>query len=266
MKLAICGASGRMGIAIMNAALEKGHKITAAFDGPGSPFLGRDISELVRHEPSDVEIAEISSDALKKADLVIDFSSPRGTEALLEKAASLNKPVVTGTTGFSDDEKQIITDYSEKIPVLLSYNMSVGVNILFKLTELASRALRDFDVEIFEAHHKNKVDAPSGTAVKLLEIIKENSDKLKKADEKHGRKGIIGERTENEIGVHSLRGGGIVGEHTVFFAGDGERVELTHRAADRSIFARGAVLAAEFLSDKPAGLYSMFDVLGLNNG
>jgi len=182
---------------------------------------------------------------------------------LLEEACAAGKPLVIGTTGFSDDQKKSIENASRQIPVLFSPNMSVGVNLLFKLTETAARALNtEYDVEIFEAHHRFKKDAPSGTARRLLEIVRENMGGLEKAKEVPGRDGIVGERSKNEIGILAMRGGDIVGEHTVFFTTFGERIELTHRATSREILSSGAVTAMEFLAGRPAGLYTMYDVLG----
>ncbi len=183
---------------------------------------------------------------------------------VIEAAIKTNNALVIGTTGFNENEKMIIHEAAKKIPVLFAPNMSIGVNLLFKLTEIAAKSLPDgYDVEVFEAHHRFKKDSPSGTARRLIEILKKNILRLNKADEVHGREGIIGERKDNELGVQVLRGGDIVGEHTVFLVGKGERIELTHRAANRDNFAEGAVLGLEFIAGKEPGLYSMNDVLNL---
>lgn len=264
-RIGICGISGRMGRVILRILLERGHTITAAFEAEASPFVGKDISILFHgKEDAGVAIAVMNENDLKNVDAVIDFSVPGATLSLIDLAKKGKIPVVIGTTGFSQDERKRIEEASKDLPVLLSPNMSVGVNLLFKLTEIASKALQeDYDVEVFEAHHRFKKDAPSGTAKKLLEIIKIAVPGLSDAHEISGREGIIGERGDREIGVMAMRGGDIVGEHTVYFIGMEERIELTHRAASRDTFARGAVRGMEFVIDKKPGLYTMFDVLGI---
>jgi len=264
MKIGICGAGGRMGAAILNIMIEKGHVPAAAFDGPGSRFLSKSTADIVAAGDQHCPISLINSDDIKKTEGIIDFSSPAATFELIKVMAPLGIPLVIGTTGFTDRELEDLQKASTEMPLLFSPNMSLAVNLLFKLTEMASSSLNmDYDVEIFEAHHKFKKDAPSGTARKLIEVIKMNMPGLANAREVHGRDGIVGERGECEIGVHAMRGGSIVGEHTVFFTSADERIELTHRAASRDTFARGAVTAMEFMKGKPAGFYNMFDVLGL---
>jgi len=264
MNLGICGISGRMGNAIFKVANDRGHQLVAAFDSNSSPLYGKEVTTILANSNSSAVVNEINSSDIKKTDGIIDFSSVEATLALLNSLKENNRPLVIGTTGFSDEEKKKIEEASKIMPIVFSPNMSVGVNLLFKLTAIASSVLNeDFDVELFEAHHRFKKDAPSGTAKKLLEVIKENSNHLTTAEEKNGRSGFTGERTDDEIGVMVMRGGDTVGDHTVFFSGMGERIELTHRATSRETFARGAVLALEFLQDKKTGLYSMFDVLGL---
>ncbi|HOT46936.1 MAG TPA: 4-hydroxy-tetrahydrodipicolinate reductase [Spirochaetota bacterium] len=264
MKIGICGICGRMGVSVLKIMLERRHVLAAAFDHEGAPRFGDDAGRLVGGEGLNVTITAINRDDVRKADGIIDFSAPAASMRLIEEALSAGKPLVIGTTGLSDDQKKEIEKASRRIPVLFSPNMSVGVNLLFKLTETAARALNtDYDVEIFEAHHRFKKDAPSGTARRLLEIVRENMGGLEDAKEVPGRDGIVGERTKNEIGILAMRGGDIVGEHTVFFTTFGERIELTHRATSREILSSGAVTAMEFLAGKPAGLYTMYDVLGL---
>ncbi|HPC42268.1 MAG TPA: 4-hydroxy-tetrahydrodipicolinate reductase [Spirochaetota bacterium] len=264
MKIGICGICGRMGVSVLKIMLERRHVLAAAFDHVGAPRFGDDAGRLVGGEGLNVTITAINRDDVRKADGIIDFSAPAASMRLIEEALSAGKPLVIGTTGLSDDQKKEIEKASRRIPVLFSPNMSVGVNLLFKLTETAARALNtDYDVEIFEAHHRFKKDAPSGTARRLLEIVRENMGGLEDAKEVPGRDGIVGERTKNEIGILAMRGGDIVGEHTVFFTTFGERIELTHRATSREILSSGAVTAMEFLAGKPAGLYTMYDVLGL---
>ncbi len=264
MKIGVCGAGGRMGAAILNIMFEKGHIPAAAFDAPGSPFISKSTADIVKTGSDHCTISSINSGDIKKTEGIIDFSSPSATFELIEIMAPLGIPLVIGTTGFTDQEFENLQKASSEMPVLFSPNMSLAVNLLFKLTEIASSSLNmDYDVEIFEAHHKFKKDAPSGTARKLIEVVKKNMPGLANAKEVHGREGIVGERGDCEIGVHAMRGGSIVGEHTVFFTSADERIELTHRAATRDTFARGAVTAMEFLKNKPAGFYNMFDVLGL---
>ncbi|HNW29902.1 MAG TPA: 4-hydroxy-tetrahydrodipicolinate reductase [Spirochaetota bacterium] len=263
MRIGICGICGRMGVSVLKIMLERRHVLAAAFDHEGAPRFGGDAGMLVGSEGLNVTITAINQDDILKADGIIDFSAPAASMRLLEEACAAGKPLVIGTTGFSDDQKKSIENASRQIPVLFSPNMSVGVNLLFKLTETAARALNtEYDVEIFEAHHRFKKDAPSGTARRLLEIVRENMGGLEKAKEVPGRDGIVGERSKNEIGILAMRGGDIVGEHTVFFTTFGERIELTHRATSREILSSGAVTAMEFLAGRPAGLYTMYDVLG----
>jgi len=264
MKLGICGICGRMGIAILEVALERGHELSAAFDAVESPCAGKDVNTLIHGNPLGINVEPINEKQMKESDCIIDFSTPRATMQLLDAAVKAGTPLVIGTTGFTDTEKKKIEDAAKKIPVVFAPNMAVGVNMLFKLTEVASKALGpEFNVEIVESHHRFKKDAPSGTAKRLVEIVKDNMEGMADAKEVTGRSGITGERSDKEIGVMALRAGDIVGEHTVYFAGVGERLELTIRSTSRENYARGAVLAAEFSGDKPARLFSMFDVLGL---
>lgn len=264
MKLGICGICGRMGASVFTALRERGHVLAAGFDQEGAPQFGRDAGTVIHADPVKVIIGAIDGKSVSACDALIDFSTPAATQKLLEAAVASGKPIVIGTTGFSDDGKKKIEEASRSIPILFSPNMSLGVNLLFKLTEIAAAALtKDYDVEIFEAHHRFKKDAPSGTAKRLLEIVKSSMKGLSGAKEIFGREGMVGERTDNEVAVLAMRGGDIVGEHTVFFTGIGDRIELTHRASSRDVLAKGAVAAAEFLSGKPAGMYSMYDVLGL---
>lgn len=266
--IAVNGAAGKMGIAIMNVLVSRGHSIAAAFEHKNSPQIGKRIDAylqgLAEHQQGEGTVFEVlSRDRLAASDGVIDFSAPEATLSLIDEAVQTGKPVVIGTTGLGEAQINAIKKASEIIPVIVSPNMAVGVNLLFKLTEIAAKTLKDrYDIEIFEAHHRHKKDAPSGTAKKLLEIVKSSASELIDFRSVDGRSGIIGERSKDEIGMMVLRGGDIVGEHTVFFIGEGERLELTHRATSRNNFAMGAVLALEFLLHQPPGMYSMFDVLG----
>jgi 4-hydroxy-tetrahydrodipicolinate reductase len=257
MKLAVTGAGGRMGHALIEAIqADGGLELSAALDAPGSPALGQDVGG-----------AKISADvaaAVSVCDVLIDFTRPEGTLAHLAACAKQGRSMVIGTTGFSAAQSASISEAAKRIPIVLSPNFAVGVNVLFKLAETAARALGDgYDVEIVEAHHRHKIDAPSGTALKLGEIIAKALERDLKKVALHGREGETGERPAKAIGFHALRGGDIVGEHTAFFAGVGERLELTVRSQSRMTYAHGAVRAAKWLRRKPAGLYDMFDVLGL---
>lgn len=240
LQIALIGARGRMGQAITSAAPEGGAAIVASLD------LGDDLAA-----------------GIQKADAVIDFSSHKVTAEVVRLAVAQNKPLVIGTTGHSAEEKARLTAALSQIPCVWSGNYSVGVNLLFALTRRASQVLgADYDAEVVEMHHRFKKDAPSGTAARLLEIILEER-KLGADALRHGRNGITGERQPTEVGIHSLRGGDVVGDHTVMFAALGERIELTHKASDRGIFARGAVRAARWVISRAPGLYDMQDVLGL---
>lgn len=240
LKILLIGARGRMGRAIAAVAPELGVAIGAAIDvgeDPAAPVAG--------------------------CDAIVDFSSPLATRSILELAAARGKPVVIGTTGHDGGEKPALLALAARVPCVWAGNFSVGVNLLFALTRRAARTLgADYDAEIIEMHHRFKKDAPSGTAARLLEIILEER-RLGAGAARHGRAGITGERKSAEVGVHSLRGGDVVGDHTVVFAALGERLELAHKAGDRAIFARGALRAAQWVVAQKPGVYDMQDVLGL---
>jgi 4-hydroxy-tetrahydrodipicolinate reductase len=238
--IALVGARGRMGQAIMEAATAAGLTVAVGLD------VGDDLAA-----------------GLESGDVIIDFSSHHATSAVVAQAVRRRKPLVIGTTGHKADEKARLIAEASGIPLVWSGNYSVGVNLLFALTRRAAGVLgSDYDAEVVEMHHRFKKDAPSGTAARLLEIILEER-KLTADALRHGREGIVGGRTSTEVGIHALRGGDVVGDHTVMFAALGERIELTHKASDRGIFARGALRAAQWVADRPAGLYDMQDVLGL---
>ena len=239
-RIAINGAKGRMGRALIDAAREMNLSVVATLD------VGDDLAAGIRD-----------------ADVVVDFSSHHATEAVLQAVAAQKKAVVIGTTGHSAEQKAKLLAAAAGVPCVWSGNYSVGVNLLFALTRRAASVLgSDYDAEVIEMHHRFKKDAPSGTASRLLEIILEER-KLTADALRHGRQGITGERTPTEVGIHALRGGDVVGDHTVMFAALGERIELTHKASDRGIFARGALRAAQWVVSRPAGVYDMQDVLGL---
>ena len=240
LSIHINGSRGRMGRAVADAVREAGLAIAAETD------VGDDLRA-----------------AMGKADAIIDFSAPGGTEALLQHAVALRKPIVIGTTGHEPAERRRLLQLAAGVPCVWAGNFSVGVNLLFALTRRAAAVLgSDYDTEVVEMHHRFKKDAPSGTAARLLEIILEER-RLGAEALRHGREGLTGERKPTEVGVHALRGGDVVGDHTVMFAALGERVELTHKASDRGIFARGAVRAAQWVVGRPPGVYDMQDVLAL---
>jgi 4-hydroxy-tetrahydrodipicolinate reductase len=210
-----------------------------------------------------VDLGDDLTAGLDACDVIVDFSVPSATRPLLELAAGWGKPVVIGTTGHDPAEKKLLLDLASKVPCVWAGNFSEGVNLLFALVRRAARTLgTDFDAEVVEMHHRFKLDAPSGTAARLLEIILEER-KLGAESLRHGRSGMTGKRPQSEVGVHSLRGGDVVGDHTVIFAALGERLELTHKASDRAIFARGALRAVQWVVRQPPGVYDMQDVLGL---
>jgi 4-hydroxy-tetrahydrodipicolinate reductase len=248
MKIAVAGAGGRMGRTLIDAVLaDKALTLVAAFDIGGSAAIGQQVG--------DIKVGADAAALIGRADVLIDFTRPEGTLEHLKHA----KAAVIGTTGFSAAQKKSIEEAARRIPIVMAANFAVGVNAAYVLAEMAAKMLGDYDVEIIEAHHKHKVDAPSGTALRLGEII---AAAQKKSDFAFGRKGDTGERPAGQIAYHSIRGGDIVGEHTVLFAGAGERVEVTVRSQSRLTYAHGALRAAKFLEGKKPGLYGMADVLG----
>jgi 4-hydroxy-tetrahydrodipicolinate reductase len=257
MKVVVAGAGGKMGRTLIEGVVgDKTLILAAALDIKGSAAVGTNIGG--------VKVGSDVGKAIAAGDVLIDFTRPEGTIEHLEACARLGKPIVIGTTGISESLRNAVLRAGRKIPIAMSPNFAVGVNALFKLAEVAAAILGDdFDVEIIEAHHRNKVDAPSGTALKLGEIIASSLKRDLKKEAKHGREGDTGVRPARQIGFHAIRGGDIVGEHTVIFAGAGERVELTIRSQSRMTYALGALRAAKFLLGKKAGLYDMKDVLGL---
>jgi 4-hydroxy-tetrahydrodipicolinate reductase len=257
VKLAVAGAGGRMGRALIEAIQADGaDTLAAALDVAGSPSLGQ--------AAGGVEIGQDIAAAVGAADVLIDFTRPEGTMQHLDACVRHSKAMVIGTTGLSDAERKKISEAAKKIPIVLSPNFAVGVNVLFRIAETAARALGEgYDVEIVEAHHKHKVDAPSGTALKLGELIASALKTDLPSAAAHGRHGDTGERPAKQIGFHAIRGGDVVGEHTVLFLGAGERLELAIRSQSRMTYAGGALRAAKWLRGRPAGLYDMFDVLGL---
>lgn len=263
-KIAVNGAMGRMGNRILNlAARSQDFKIVAAFEHPGHPSLGKDLGALLGlGQDLKVRLSQCSAKNLKGCDVLIDFSNLEGARSALRAAQTAQAALVIGTTGLDAQAEKAIDEASKAIAILCSPNMSIGANFLFELARLAAQRLREgYDIEIIEAHHRLKKDAPSGTAKRLAEVIaKEKGWDLKKAA-KYGRQGLTGERSKDEIGIHVVRAGDIVGDHRVLFSGPGETVELSHHAQSRDAFARGALVAALFVSKKKTGLFNMFDVL-----
>lgn len=262
IKIVVIGASGRMGRELVKAVQDRKAVLYGAVD---RVLTGSDSGEVAGLGKNNVQITDDLEKVIQGADVTIDFTAPESTASNLKLNQKYRVPAVIGTTGLSGDQKQQLSDTARDIPIVFSPNMSVGVNLLFKLTELAARVLQTgYDVEVIEAHHRKKKDSPSGTAVKLVEILAEQLQRDMHKDIIYGREGLVGERTDREIGVMAVRGGDIVGEHTVMFAGIGERVELVHKASSRYTLAKGALHAAFWLTqNKKPGLYSMFDVLGL---
>jgi len=264
MRIAVAGSAGRMGRTVIEAVLAAGDlALGAALEASGSPALGADAGDAVGARTGIAVSADFDA-GIAASDCLIDFTRPAGTLAHLEACLRHGKAAVVGTTGFDAAGRRRIAAAAERIPIAFAPNFAVGVNVLFKLVDVAARALGDdYDVEIVEAHHRHKVDAPSGTALRMGEIAAAALGRDLARDAVHGRRGDTGERPRGAIGFHAVRGGDIVGEHTVMFAGTGERVELVVRSANRMTYALGALRAARFLRGKPAGRYDMQDVLGL---
>ena len=264
MRIAIAGSAGRMGRTLIEAVQgAEDMQLAAAFEQPGSPFLGRDAGELVG-APCGTAITDDFDAALSGADCLIDFTRPAGTLAHLAACHKRGVAMVIGTTGFDTGQKLLIQDASHSIPIVFAPNMAVGVNLVFKLLDTAARVLsRGYDIEVVEAHHRHKVDAPSGTALRMGEVVAEALGRDLAKCAVYGREGVTGERDPSTIGFATVRGCDIVGDHTVLFAGTGERIEITHKASSRMAFAQGALRAARFMADKKRGLYDMQDVLGL---
>ncbi len=264
MKIAVAGASGRMGRMLIEAIRNASDaELAGALDVAGAAGLGADASGFLGQD-SDVVITDKLEQGLADADYLIDFTRPEGSLLHLDACLKSGTNMVIGTTGFSAEGRQRIADAARRIAIVFAPNMAVGVNAAFKLAEVAAKILGDaYDVEIVEAHHRHKVDAPSGTALKLGEVLAQALGRDLKSCAVYGREGDTGERDARSIGFHSIRGGDIVGEHTVIFAGSGERIEITVRSQSRMTYAAGALRAARFLAGKATGLYDMQDVLGL---
>ncbi len=267
VKVLVVGAAGRMGRTIVSCLNDTaGTAIGGATEAAGNPLIGKDIGEIVGIGTKNVPVSGNMEAVLPSCDAVIDFSSPESTMETLRLAARLSKAVVVGTTGFSPEQKEEINNLCRKIRCVMAPNMSIGVNVLFKVVYDMAKTLGDaYDVEIVEAHHKFKKDAPSGTAVRISEIIADSLGRNLDEVGVYGRKGITQGRSQKEIGIHTVRAGDIVGDHRVLFGGMGETLEISHRAQSRETFARGSIRAAQWVVNQPPGLYDMQDVLGLRD-
>ncbi len=266
-RIAITGAAGRMGRVLIEATLQNENTtLTAAIDRPGSPFTGTDAGELINHGQQNVIIVDDLNAVTGDFDVLIDFTHPDVSVENIKICRKAKKRLVIGTTGFSDEQKALISDAAKEIAIVFAPNMSVGVNLCFKLLDIAARVMGDYtDIEVIEAHHRHKVDAPSGTALRMGEVVAEALGRDLNDCAVYGREGQTGERDRKTIGFETIRAGDIVGEHTVMFADIGERVEITHKASSRMTFANGAVRAANWLMDFEQGQFDMQDVLGLRN-
>jgi len=265
VELVVAGAAGRMGGRIIALARDAADlRVVGAFERSGHPSLGRDAGEVAGAGHLGVPIAADPTPLLTRGRVLVEFTAPEPSLEHLRLAAAHGAGAVVGTTGLQAAQVEEIRRLAAHVPILQSPNMSVGVNLAFRVLALMAKALGDdYDVEITEIHHRMKKDAPSGTAAKMAEVIAEALGRRIEDTGVYGRHGLVGERTTKEIGVHALRGGDVVGDHTVVFSTAGERLELTHRAQSRDSLARGAVRAALWLAGQPVGRYSMADVLGL---
>ncbi|KWF11152.1 4-hydroxy-tetrahydrodipicolinate reductase [Burkholderia pseudomultivorans] len=264
MKIAIAGASGRMGRMLIEAVLnDSDAQLVGALDRAGSPFLGQDAGAFLGKETG-IKLTDDLDAVFAQADCLIDFTRPEGTLAHVEAALRHDVKLVIGTTGFTAEQKAVLQAAADKIGIVFAANMSVGVNVTLKLLEFAAKHFsHGYDIEIIEAHHRHKVDAPSGTALMMGEAVAGALGRSLDDCAVYGRHGVTGERDPSTIGFAAVRGGDIVGDHTVLFAGIGERIEITHKSSSRVSYAQGALRAVHFLSAHGAGLFDMQDVLGL---
>lgn len=265
VKIGISGLAGRMGRALVAAVAQNPQtELAAAIERQGSHWIGADAGELAGIGNLGINLVDDPSAAVARSDVLVDFTVPEATMANLAVCRKAGKPIVIGTTGLDEAQRHELSRVAQVLPVVLAPNFSAGVNLAFKLIELAAQALGDdFDVEVIEAHHRHKADAPSGTALRIGAILASALGRDFDSCAVYGRQGRTGERARETIGFATVRGGDIVGEHTVLYAGLGERLEITHRASSRMTFANGAVRAAAWLVGQKAGLYDMQDVLGL---
>ena len=267
IKVGVIGAGGRMGRMLIEAVQNNAYTtLNAAIERQGSSLVGADAGEVAAIGRLEVQIVDELEAVINVIDVLIDFSLPDATEKNMQVCAEHNVAMVIGTTGFNEAQEQVLAKASEKIAIVYAGNYSTGVNLSLKLLGMAAKAFgNDADVEIIEAHHKHKIDAPSGTAYMMAEAVAEARGQNLKDVAIYGREGQTGERESGTIGIHAVRGGEIVGDHTVMFIADGEVVEITHRARERMTFAAGAVRAATWVTEQKVGQYNMQDVLGLND-
>ncbi|HEU0289359.1 MAG TPA: 4-hydroxy-tetrahydrodipicolinate reductase [Burkholderiales bacterium] len=263
LKIAIAGSSGRMGRALLEVVLRSTDlKLTAALEAMGNPAVGKDAGELAG-SPCGVKIGDDAAKAIAGCDVLIDFTRPEGAITHLAACRKQGVKMVIGTTGFSEAQKKEIAGAARDIAIVMSPNFSVGVNVAFRLLEIAAGALgQGYDVEIIEAHHRHKVDAPSGTALRMGEVVAQALGRNLKQHAVYGREGVTGERKDETIGFATVRGGDTVGDHSVMFIGTGEQLEISHHASSRANFANGALRAARFVASRKTGLFDMADVLG----
>jgi 4-hydroxy-tetrahydrodipicolinate reductase len=267
IKTLVIGVAGRMGKTIVSCLEDTdGIELSGGTETLGSPNIGKDVGELAGVGKKDIIIDSDLDKLVSACDAIIDFTTPESTMTTLEFAVKHNKALIIGTTGLKSDQKQMLKEKSANIRCVFAPNMSIGVNVLFKTVKDLAKTMGDaYDVEIVEAHHKFKKDAPSGTAVRLSEIAAKALGRNLETDGVYGRKGMSPGREAKEIGIHTIRAGDIVGEHRVMFGGMGETLEISHRAQSRDTFARGSIAAAQWVVEQPPGLYDMQDVLGLTN-
>ena len=265
IKIVVAGSTGRMGRTLLEAVLgAQDLSLHAALEQRGHAAIGRNVGELVGSKAG-VDVAELSEKAVAGADVLIDFTRPEATLEHLRVCKAQGVKMVIGTTGFSAEQRAVVVAAARELAICMAPNMSVGTNLVFKLIATAAQALNEgYDIEIIEAHHRHKVDAPSGTALRMGEVIAETLGRDLGEVAVFGREGVTGERKDTTIGFATVRGGDIVGDHTALFAGTGERLEITHKASSRATFAMGALRAARFLGTKSSGLFDMRDVLGLS--
>ena len=265
LRIALVGVSGRMGLSLIKAVAAAAHaELTVAVSRPESLAIGKDAGELAGIAALGVTVTDNLAAHTDQFDVLIDFTRPEASMEYIAVCRAAGKPVVIGTTGYSEAQKQLINDTAQQLALVLAPNFSVGVNLSLKLLEMTAKVMGSYtDIEIIEAHHRHKVDAPSGTALRMGEVVAAALGRDLQDCAIYGREGDTGARDRTTIGFSTIRAGDIVGEHTVMFADEGERVEITHKATSRMTFANGAVRAALWLADKQAGLYDMQDVLGL---
>ncbi len=264
LRIAIAGSAGRMGRMLIQAVVESNKmSLGAASESPNNSFLGADAGELAGVGTLNIKIVADLATVANDFDILIDFTSPQVTLAHLDFCQTHHKKIVIGTTGFTESQKQQINTFAQDTAIVFAANMSVGVNLCLKLLQMTSQIIgEEADIEIIEAHHRHKVDAPSGTALKMGEVIADTLGRDLNKVAVYGRQGITGEREKDTIGFETIRAGDVVGEHSVWFASEGERIEITHKASNRMTFAKGAIRSADWLQNKEKGLFDMPDVLG----